>query len=442
MRNRCGPTALAVFALLLAGAGAAVAQTIAPPFDLDYTVDLLGPVPGVPTNYGGLTFLRDDPDTILIGGAANQSSGLLFAIQVARDEARHITGFEGTASVFATAAYNDGGVTYGPSGVLFMARWPVNELGQIKPGSPTTDKIIPMGPFGVPSSLSALAFVPAGFGGAGKLKLVTYASGNWFDSQVTSDGNGTFDLVNVTSRLQIEGGPEGFVYVPSSSPQFADFSSMLVAEYSSGKIAAYKVDTDGDPRPETRVDFLTGLSGAEGAVVDPLTGDFLFSTFGGFNQMIAVRGFGTPGACNGSDANCVAFADACHDAICDPQSDLCVQVALEDGTACDRDASCASAGQCAAGECVAQPLCPASPGCSDTCDVRNDKCRTCGHPFRNDRCVVNAVVVLQGALGLRLCEPCTCDVDSSQSVTATDALLVLRSCAGLPADLQCSVAEP
>ena len=36
--------------------------------------------------------------------------------------------------------------------------------------------------------------------------------------------------------------------------------------------------------------FITGLSGAEGAFIDPLTGDFLFSTFGG-NRVILVTGF-------------------------------------------------------------------------------------------------------------------------------------------------------
>ena len=33
--------------------------------------------------------------------------------------------------------------------------------------------------------------------------------------------------------------------------------------------------------------FITGLNGAEGAQIDPLTGDFLFSTFGA-NDRIAV----------------------------------------------------------------------------------------------------------------------------------------------------------
>lgn len=360
-----------------------LAQTISPPFDSDYSVSLLGTVPGVPTNYGGLTFAKDDPNTILIGGAANQAVGNVYSIGVVRSPSGRIVGFDGTASLFASAPYNDGGITYGPGGVLFLARWPVNELGQIKPGSTAPDKVIALTQFSIVSSLSALTFVPAGFPGEGSLKLVTYSGGQWYDSQVVGDGNGTYDLVNVTNRLQITGGPEGFVYVPPGSPQFDDFSSILVAEYSAGKIATYQIDDDGDPVTSTRADFLTGLSGAEGAVVDPLTGDFLFSTFGGSNQVVAVHGFGIPSACSG---------------------------------------------------------CQAGPGCVDTCDEAARQCRTCGHPFRNDRCISNAVFVLQGALEIRDCELCTCDVDSSSTVTTTDALIILRGCAGLPADLDCPAA--
>jgi hypothetical protein len=43
-------------------------------------------------------------------------------------------------------------------------------------------------------------------------------------------------------------------------------------------------------------DFIKGLSGAEGAFIDPLTGDFLFSTFGSSNQVIRVSGFIAPTA--------------------------------------------------------------------------------------------------------------------------------------------------
>jgi hypothetical protein len=69
---------------------------------------------------------------------------------------------------------------------------------------------------------------------------------------------------------------------------------VLVSEYGAGRVSAFEVGADGDPILATRRDFVTGLSGAEGAFVDPLTGDFLFSTYGGGNRVIVVRGFARP----------------------------------------------------------------------------------------------------------------------------------------------------
>ena len=64
-----------------------------------------------------------------------------------------------------------------------------------------------------------------------------------------------------------------------------------MSEYSAGTVGVYDIDGSGDPILGTRRDFLTGLTGAEGAVIDPITGDFLFSTFGGGNRIVVVTGF-------------------------------------------------------------------------------------------------------------------------------------------------------
>jgi hypothetical protein len=211
-----------------------------------------------------------------------------------RDAGNHITGFTGTATVFADAAFNDGGVTYGPGNVLFLARWPQNELGQTRPGSTLTDKIINLTSFDVASSIAGLNFVPTGFPGAGQLKIVSWSGGEWYTVELAPDGAGTFDVTSITFETQISGGPEGFIYVPPGSPQFSDFNSMLVSEFSAGVVSTYQLDENGDPIPATRKPFMTGLSGAEGAVTDPLTGDFLFSTFGGGDHVIVVQGFAPP----------------------------------------------------------------------------------------------------------------------------------------------------
>jgi hypothetical protein len=88
----------------------------------------------------------------------------------------------------------------------------------------------------------------------------------------------------------VGGGPEGFVYVTPGSPQFPG-PSMLVSEFDAGEVAAYEIDANGDPLVATRRTFVDGLTGAEGAMLDPVTGDFLFSTFGGGDRIVAVRGF-------------------------------------------------------------------------------------------------------------------------------------------------------
>ena len=83
------------------------------------------------------------------------------------------------------------------------------------------------------------------------------------------------------------------MYLPGGSPGFP-LDSMLVSEYSAGRIGTYAIDADGNPILATWRSFITDLSGAEGAFIDPVTGDFLFSTFGGGNRVIVVSGFDRP----------------------------------------------------------------------------------------------------------------------------------------------------
>ncbi|GJQ29036.1 MAG: hypothetical protein HBSAPP03_09200 [Phycisphaerae bacterium] len=276
-------------------AASAASQTIDPFYAGSYSYTDLGSAPNVPPLYGGLTVLAGSPNVLLLGGEANGPNGALYAVGVTRDANGHINGFTGTTTLYAAAPYNDGGVSYGPGGVLFASRWPVNELGQYLPGSSAPDKVIDLAPLGVVPSNASVQFVPAGFSGAGRMKLASWAGGQFYDATYAPDGFGTFDVLSVTQTATIVGGPEGFVYVPLGSPLFAG-ECMLVSEYSAGNVAAYDVDANGDPIVGSRRDFITGLIGAEGAHIDPYTGDFLFSTFGGGNRIIVVQGFvPTPG---------------------------------------------------------------------------------------------------------------------------------------------------
>lgn len=281
------------------GASAAQAQTLGADFAASYTATNLGSVTDLPPLYGGLTFLNNN--TLLIGGAANTAAGLLYSVGVTRDALNHITGFSGPAKQFGTSIgeFNDGGVVFGPGGVLFTSRWPNNELGQTRPGSPDEDKIIDLAALGVAGSHAAINFVPGSFSGAGNVKLVSWGGGEWYNATLTPDGAGTFDLVGITQIDlngaddgfgNLPGGPEGFTYVSEGNPGFA-VNSMLVSDFSDGSVSAYEVDANGDPILSTRRSFVDGLDGAEGAVLDPLTGDFLFSTFGGGDRILLVSGF-------------------------------------------------------------------------------------------------------------------------------------------------------
>jgi hypothetical protein len=272
-----------------------------PPFNVDYSCISLGSVSGVPPNYGGLTLKYNDPNILLIGGNANASNGRIYQISVVRGTNMHIVGFTGTATVYPSAGStigqnNDGGVVFGPGNVLFVARYPTNELEQTKPGSTAPDKVIDLSTIpggGVPSSVGSLGFVPAGFPGAGQMKIVSYNSGGWYTAAFAPDGNGTYDITSITSGPLLGGGPEGIGFVPPGSPVFPP-NSVLVAQYGAGKVITAPLDSNGDPIVANAQDFITGLSGVEGTFIDTVTGDLLFSTFGGGDQVVRVSGFGMP----------------------------------------------------------------------------------------------------------------------------------------------------
>jgi len=282
---------------LLLATQPARAFTVDPAFAGSYSAVSLGTPAGVPGPLGGIAFLAGDANTLLVGGAANSTTADIFRIGVLRDADGRITGFSGPAVFHANAngvtGGIDGGLAYGPDGVLFYTTYPDNRLGQLKPGSTSPDKLVDLGPLGVASSTGTLQFVPAGMPGAGRLKIASYNAEIWYDATISPDGNGSFDVTLQGSPITIGGGPEGIAYVPTGSPLFTA-PSVLVSEYRTGRIVAYEVDANGDPLIATRRVLLSGLSGVEGALIDPVTGDFLFSTFNGGNQVVRVSGFVAP----------------------------------------------------------------------------------------------------------------------------------------------------
>ncbi|MCA8968575.1 MAG: hypothetical protein KDC95_02280 [Planctomycetes bacterium] len=254
----------------------------------------LGTPPSVPVRLGGVAFKPGDRDAIYVGGNANAGTGAVYRVPVTRDAQNHITAFSGPGVKFADAPNIDGGLQFGPGGVLFFTRYNTHALGMIKPNSASMDKSVSLAISGFKGSVGSLTFIPAGFPNAGQLKLASYNSGNIATATLAPDTSGTFDIASLTVGTSISGGPEGIFYVQPGSPLIQDFKTMAICEYGNGDISFYDIDANGDPLSATRRRFIRGLSGCEGAAIDPLSGDFIFSTFGASNKIVAVRGFGLP----------------------------------------------------------------------------------------------------------------------------------------------------
>src|SRR5579863_4808388 len=285
------PATLAILALWLAPLQA---QTMDPAYSGSYSITNLGSVAGVPTNYGGIAFSAANANIILLGGVANDPSGRFYSIPVVRGTGSHIVSFGSpTATGFGTE--NDGGIAYGPGGVLFYAEYPDGNVGEVKPGSNADNKTVSLSGLGFSGSPGPLNFVPPGFNGAGQLKIASFDTGDFYTVSYSADGSGTYNLTSAAVQVTLDGGPEGIIYVPAGSASFPS-QSMLVAEYNNGQISSYTIDSNGNPVLASRHAFVTGLTGAEGSVIDPVTGDLLFSTFGGSSQVIEVRGFAIPTA--------------------------------------------------------------------------------------------------------------------------------------------------
>jgi len=274
------------------------AQTVAPFYAANYSIVDLGTPPGVPANLGGINFL--DNSTLIIGGEANSATAAIYRIGVTRSANGNITGFVGTATQYAEAARIDGGLFTMPNGTIAFTTFSDNRIGQVVPATLSTI-YTELTPLGVSVSTGTGTVVPSGFPGAGNLIIGSYSVSSWHRVPYLANPDGTYAFTTSIAGPNTGGGPEGIVYVPTSSPLFGT-PSVLVSEFSAGAVRAYFVDPQGFPRPETARDFITGLGGAEGGVRDPVTGQFLFSTFGGGNRVLVIRGFGAPvQACGLSD---------------------------------------------------------------------------------------------------------------------------------------------
>lgn len=267
------------------------------PFAAAYSCVKIGTVPAVPVGWGALTLKYDDPNTLLMGGRANTANGRIYQIGLVRDANMHITGFTGTATIYPTAdatigQNNDGSIVFGPDDVLFVTRFPNNELEQSKPGSSDPDKVTNLSRVGIDHSVGSIGFVPSGFPGAGGMKIVS-AAGEWYHCDFVPDGNGTFEVTSAFLRATVPATPEGILFVPPNSPVFPA-NSVLINEWSSGKIVTAPLDANGDPIVANAQDVVVGFGSSEGPFIDSLTGDLLFWSTNNGGSIFRVTGFQVP----------------------------------------------------------------------------------------------------------------------------------------------------
>jgi Cys-rich repeat protein len=144
-----------------------------------------------------------------------------------------------------------------------------------------------------------------------------------------------------------------------------------------------------------------------------------------------------------SDNSCATDADCVSSQICDSVSRVCV----DPNESCLSDADCASGKECNLStqlcEVVDVPVCDAGAA---ACDAQCSTCSgnhclsMCGNPYDaagTGVTVTDALFILRAAVALEQCGLCVCDVNSSNSVTAVDALATLRLVVRLPETLSC-----
>ncbi|MEG3928593.1 putative Ig domain-containing protein [Microcoleus sp. T3_D1] len=299
-----------------------------PRFADNYAAYNLNRPDGVPGILGAMTFKRNpdgtvDPNTLLLGGGAASPGGALYEVKVVRGENGHIIGLDDdgdpetpyTANYFADSPYSDAGLVYTPDNVLLANLWKPTGIYSITPGG------APSGYY--PRAMGGLTFVPEGFPGEGQLKATgAYPSNGFYTLTYTRNGNfpdGTPRYTINPPKLETTAGagPGAFVYMPISAPNFDSGEGLLMAEWNGGGIYAYSIDNDGNPIPSTRTPFVTNYGGAWGATTDPVTGDLLFNAWGGFNNLMVVRGLGKPTDNEPGMENWLVYVDNDRDGIRD-----------------------------------------------------------------------------------------------------------------------------
>lgn len=252
------------------------AQTVAPFYATEYSLRDLGAVPGLLLSAGALVFKNDNPDRLVA-----RFDDKFMTVTVQRNAEKRITGFS-APTVLSDAEGYISSLAYGPNGVLFFSNASRAAIGEVRPGDTGISRYVDGNTLifndAALGNIDGLAFVPAGFAGAGRLKILSNHS--WYDTSVSPDGNGTYDIENPVSIVSLPSVLEAAVYVPAGQAKFAN-ASILATDSSGARVVSFEVNTSGDPIAATAKDVVTGFTQAMGLARDPVTGDFLMTSFGG-----------------------------------------------------------------------------------------------------------------------------------------------------------------
>jgi hypothetical protein len=273
-----------------------------PTFATVYTAYQLGPVPGVPDPLGGCVIRRADTDTLWIAGGSEGAGGALYTIKLRRDACHHIIGFDGTATKVADTPYIDANVVEATADTLLYTQWPQNKVSTIRVTATSPDVTVDLSALGYPDSPGGIGFVPPPLATAGQLRTVTWPAGHWFHLAYTVDA-GTWSFPAAmeasSSASPLPNNPGGFAYVPAGSPLFPN-QSVIVSQWSTmgpsaDRVVVYEVDANGDPIESSQKDFFMKFPRPWGAYFEPVTGDYLFLTWGaGMDRIYLVEGFAAP----------------------------------------------------------------------------------------------------------------------------------------------------
>src|SRR5262249_43448860 len=156
-------------------------------------------------------------------------------------------GYATTPQLFATVTTIDGpggGLIYAPNGtLLFTYANSRNIVGEITAGSSTLTANAVVS--GISSNrITGLALVPSGLTGAGQLLFDSFDSRAFYSSNLSINGNGTYNILNATNVSGANDPGGGIVYVPDGSPDFPD--PAIISADGDG-LFAYNVNAAGYP---------------------------------------------------------------------------------------------------------------------------------------------------------------------------------------------------